>query len=108
MANSYTWNVNNLMVEDQGDLSQVVVLASFVIQGTDGTHTGQVNYSVNLLPANPSDFTPFNQITKEEAIQWVQESLGTDRVTAMQAEVDAQIAQAAVPVPQSAPLPWGQ
>ena len=106
MANSYTWTVTNLMVENQGDLSQVAVFAGFSIAGTDGTHTGRVQYSVNLLPANAQEFTPFHEVSQEEAIQWVKDALGEDRVAAMQGEVDAQIIAAYTPVPQSAPLPW--
>jgi hypothetical protein len=67
----------------------------------------QVNYSVNLLPANPDDFTPFDQITQEQALAWTQAALGPERVTNMETEVDFLIAQAAVPTPQPAPLPWG-
>jgi hypothetical protein len=67
----------------------------------------QVNYSVNLLPANPDNFTPFDQITQAQALEWTQAALGPERVTNMETEVDFLIAQAAVPTPQPAPLPWG-
>lgn len=82
---------------------QTVVMSNFTI-AKDGQ---SVNYSVNLLPASPENFTPFDQITQEQALQWTQEALGPDRVTAMENEVDVLIAQAAVPTPQPAPLPWG-
>jgi len=67
----------------------------------------QVNYSVNLAPANPDDFTPYDQITQAQALAWTQAALGPERVTNMEGEVDMLIAQAAVPTPQPAPLPWG-
>jgi len=66
----------------------------------------QVTYSVNLLPADAANFTPYNSITQSQAIQWTKDALGSDRVAAMEAEVDALIAAAAVPTPQPAPLPW--
>ena len=62
---------------------------------------------MNLLPANPDDFTPYDQITQAQALEWTQAALGPDRVAAMENEVDMLIAQAAVPTPQPAPLPWG-
>ena len=43
----------------------------------------QVNYSVNLLPANPDDFTPIDQITQAQALEWTQAALGPERVTNM-------------------------
>jgi hypothetical protein len=65
-----------------------------------------VTYSVNLLPADAGNFIPYADITQAEAIQWTQDALGADRVTAMEAEVDALIAAAQVPTPQPQPLPW--
>jgi len=106
MANSYTWSVTGLMVENQGDLEKVAVMSNFSINGTDGTHTGQVSYSVNLLPCDAQQFTPFNQISKEQAIQWTKDALGEGRVAAMEEEVAKQIQQNSIPTPQAATLPW--
>lgn len=97
----YTWTINSLQVMNTPE-PQTVVMSNFTI-AKDGQ---QVNYSVNLLPANPDSFTPFDQITQEQALAWTQGALGESRVTAMENEVDMLIAQAAVPTPQPAPLPW--
>lgn len=83
-----------------------VVMSNFTILGDDAGITSSVTYSVNLLPADPANFTPFDQITQEQAIQWTQAALGADRVAAMEAEVQAQIDAQKVPEPQPAPLPW--
>jgi hypothetical protein len=81
---------------------QTVVMSNFTI-AKDGQ---QVNYSVNLLPADPENFTPYNDITQAQALEWTQAALGPERVAAMENEVDMLIAQAAIPTPQPAPLPW--
>ena len=98
---SYNWTINSLQVMNTPE-PETVVMSNFTI-AKDGQ---SVNYSVNLLPANPDDFTPFDQITQEQALAWTQSALGPDRVAAMENEVDMLIAQAAVPTPQPAPLPW--
>jgi len=98
----YNWTVNSLQVMNEPE-PQTVVMSNFTI-AKDGQ---QVNYSVNLLPADPENFTPFNEITQEQALAWTKSALGESRVTAMQNEVDILIAQANVPTPQPAPLPWG-
>jgi len=97
----YNWTVNSLQVMNEPE-PQTVLMSNFTI-AKDGQ---QVNYSVNLLPANPDDFTPFNEITQEQALAWTKSALGENRVNAMQNEVDLLIAQANVPTPQPAPLPW--
>lgn len=106
MAITYTWSVTGLMVENKEDLTNVAVMSNFSINGTDGEHTGQVSYAVNLLPADAENFTPYNEITQAQALQWTKDALGEDRVAAMEGEVADQIAKAAIPVPQPAPLPW--
>lgn len=98
---AFVWTINSLQVMNSPE-PQTVVMSNFTI-AKDGQ---QVNYSVNLLPANPDDFTPFDQITQAQALAWTQSALGEDRVAAMENEVDMLIAQAAIPTPQPAPLPW--
>jgi len=98
---AFLWTINSLQVMNTPE-PQTVVMSNFTI-----SKEGQnVNYSVNLLPANPDDFTPFDQITQQQAIDWTQAALGPERVAAMENEVDILIAQAAIPTPQPAPLPW--
>jgi len=98
---AFTWTVNSLQVMNTPE-PQTVVMSNFTI-AKDGQ---QVNYSVNLLPADPENFTPYNEITQAQALEWTQAALGPDRVTAMENEVDMLIAQAAIPTPQPAPRPW--
>ena len=81
-------------------------MSNFSINGTDGEYTGQVSYAVNLLQPDAENFTQYDDITEEQALQWTQSALGEDRVSAMEQEVADQIAKAAIPVPQPAPLPW--
>ena len=96
-----TWTINSLSVMNT-PLPETVVMSNFTIS-EDGQ---SVTYAVNLLPADASNFIPYADITQAEAVQWTQDALGADRVIAMEAEVDALIAQAAVPTPQPEPLPW--
>jgi hypothetical protein len=98
---AFTWTVNSLQVMNTPE-PQTVVMSNFTI-AKDGQ---QVNYSVNLLPADPENFTPYNEITQAQALEWTQAALGPERVAAMENEVDMLIAQAAIPTPQPAPLPW--
>ena len=95
------WSINSLSVMNT-PLPETVVMSNFTI-AEDGQ---SVTYSVNLLPADASNFIPYADITQAQAIQWTQDALGADRVAAMKAEVDALIAQAAIPTPQPEPLPW--
>ena len=103
---TYTWSINGLLVDNTPE-PETVVISNFTIKGVDEDDTtGQVNYSVNLLPPDAANFIPYADITEEQAIQWTQDALGTDRVTAMEQEVADQITKQKIPTPQPAPLPW--
>ena len=85
---------------------ETVVMSNFTINDTQAGLTGSVTYSVNLLPTDGKNFTPYANITQAQAVQWTQDALGASRVAAMEAEVQAQIDAQKTPTPQPAPLPW--
>lgn len=102
---TFTWTINGLQVMQTPE-PNTVVMSNFTILGDDAGITSSVTYSVNLLPADPNNFTPFDQITQAQAVQWTQEALGAERVTSMESEVQIQIDAQKIPEPQPAPLPW--
>ena len=85
---------------------ETAVMSNFTISDTQDGLTGSVTYSVNLLPADADNFTPYADITQEQAIEWTQAALGEQRVINMEAEVQASIDQQKIPTPQPMPLPW--
>ena len=98
-----TWTINALSTMNTPE-PETAVMSNFTIS-EDGQ---SVTYSVNLLPADAGKFTPYADITQAQAIQWTQDALGSDRVLAMENEVDQLIAKAAIPDPQNQPLPWAE
>jgi len=102
---NFTWQINGLQVMQTPE-PNTVMMSNFTIRGDEDGITGSVSYAVNLLPADPDNFTPFDQITQEQAILWTQTALGVDRVAAMEQEVQDQIDAQKIPEPQPAPLPW--
>jgi hypothetical protein len=99
------WIINSLSVMNSPK-PETVVMSNFTISDTQDGLVGYVTYSVNLLPADASNFTPYADITQAQAIQWTQDALGVERVAAMEAEVQEKIDAQKIPTPQSAPLPW--
>lgn len=114
MAITYTWSIQALLVENNPE-PDTAVMSNFTISGVDDEgHTGSVSYSVQLLPADPNNFIPYNEVTEAEAINWTKAALdatgpneeGLYRTEAMELEVATQIANSYIPTPQPAPLPW--
>ena len=101
------WTINSLMVTN--DIApDMVTMSNFTISDTQDGLTGQVSYSLNLLPADPDNYTPYNQVTQDQAIQWTQDAAGASRIASWEKEVQAQIDAQKIPTPQPAPLPWAE
>jgi len=99
------WTINSMMVTN--DVApNMVTMTNFTLSDTQDGLTGQVSYSLNLLPADPDNYTPYDQVTEAQAIGWTQDAAGADRIASWEAEVQEQIDAQKIPTPQPAPLPW--
>jgi len=97
-----TWTIQSLETLNVPE-KDTVVRSAFAISESGET----VYYTVNLLPPDAANFTPYADITEAQAIQWTQDAIGQDVIGQMYQALDNLIAQAAIPVPQPTPLPWG-
>jgi hypothetical protein len=103
------WQVSSMECRVQEDgMADVVYLVHWRCSATevdgDKTYSGSV-YSSCALPApDAADFTPYDQLTKDQVLGWVWAN-GVDR-DATEAAVAQQIALQKNPVVVSPPLPW--
>ena len=101
-----TWTITQLSVypKSEGE-ADVVCAAAWNVSGTDGTYNGSLNGSTAFKLEPNAPFIPYDQLTQDQVLSWVFESLGEEGKATAEADVDAQIAYAASQV-QDAPLPW--
>jgi len=109
MSNSYEWSISQLdCLPKVGDLTDYCVVSHWRCTGDDGEgHSGQVYSTVSFTvdPEKP-DYTPYEDITLEQAIAWTQEALGEEQVAAIYTSIDTQIENQINPPIVSPPLPW--
>jgi len=108
MSNTYKWSISSLdCIPQVGDLKDYCVVSHWNCSGTDGTFTGQC-YSTVSFTVNPDkpDYTPYDELTEAEVIQWTQAALGEEQVTAIYTSIDSQIENAKNPPIITPPLPW--
>ena len=55
-------------------------------------------------------FTPYDQLTEDQVVGWIQSALGENVISQIYASIDAQVnnIQNPPPTPQPQPLPWSQ
>ena len=100
MANTYTWKIyavgRNITV---GNLENVVKTVKWELTGTsDAGYVGRFhgNSTLNFNPEN--DFTPFEQLTEEQIIGWIESHLDETEMAAYKRAVDLEIERQAEPV----------
>jgi len=86
----------------------MVTMTNFTLSDTQNGLTGQVSYSINILPADPQNYTLYADVTEAQAIGWTQDAAGVERIASWEAEVQSQIDAQKVITPQPAPLPWAE
>ena len=109
MSNTYTWNIVALDCKPEvGTMTDYVVTSHWSLSGDDGKgHIGSVygTASFNVDPEK-SNYTPFEDLTKEQVITWTQESLGANSVADLYTNIDTQIENQINPPLVTPPLPW--
>lgn len=110
MPITYTWTSTALLGYPIFDGQADVVTTSFyTVFADDGSgHTSSFS-SAQSTPLNPSaPFIPYNDLSNEIVIGWVQSNLGENGVRSIEANLNAQIeAQVNPPKrPEILPIPW--
>ena len=99
------WTINSMMVTNDVK-PDMVTMTNFTLSDEQDGLTGQVSYALNLLEGDPNNYTPYDQVTEAQAIQWTKDAAGPARIASWEKEVQAQIDAQKIPTPVAAPLPW--
>jgi hypothetical protein len=105
---TYTWNVTALYTETIDGEQNYVVIANYEVVGVDGTYTASLSNIARFSTASVSPFIPYADLTEDTVIDWIQQDLGTDGVSNLEACIQGQINSQINPptVPVNTPLPW--
>lgn len=107
MSNTYTWSVNSLVCyptyETQTD---VVFTVYWTCEATSGEFSSSTSQSTAVSWTQGSPFTPYNQLTQDQVIGWVQQSLGAEGVADVYHKLDLNLQNQEAPTVVAPPLPW--
>jgi hypothetical protein len=107
MANTYTWKIVQLdCLPDANGLLHVIQDVHWRLEGTDGTYSSYVYGSVALSQPHPDDFILYDDLTEDQIINWVINSIGNNSVADYQTTIDTKIAASVDPQKVYPSLPW--
>ena len=95
---NFTWNV---VQTNYNTIDKFITTVHYTVNAVDGEYTASTYGTVSYTQGEGS-YVPYAELTKEEVIGWVQESLGKDTV---EASLTAQIEALKNPVQESG-VPW--
>jgi hypothetical protein len=100
---TFTWAIANLERHvDDG----VVFAVHWTVAATDGQGSASAYGSLGLEPPN-ADMIPFDELTEDVVVAWVQHKLTGEQVATIEAALQAQLDEQQSPTRASG-LPWQQ
>jgi hypothetical protein len=100
-ATTTTWRIANLERETADGF---VFTAHYTISAKSAAYSAGAYGSIGF--ERPENLIPFADLTEAQVISWVQEALGADKVTEIEAALQAQLDEQAAPT-KAAGVPWG-
>ena len=104
---TYTWAVTALYTETIDGKEDYVVIANYEVVGTDGTYSASLTNIARFSTESVTPFIPYEDLTNDIVVGWIQQDLGTDGVSNLEAciqgQIDSQINPPVVPVNTTLP-----
>ena len=107
MATTFTWNVAQLHRELEDGY---VYTADWTLHAVSSEMRGDEPYQIfgngsTNFERPETDLIPFDDLTKDQVIGWVQDKIGADKVTEIEAAIEAQLAEQITPT-RGQGVPW--
>lgn len=89
------------------NMENMVFSVQWIYTGTDGTYSSNIN-GCTTIPFNPDiEYTPFDDLTEQQVISWVEQNTDPASLSEMQAKIESDILEQSAPPPVINPiLPW--
>ena len=102
-----TWIVEQMSCYPQAEgQTDVVFNVAWRANATDGTYNATSYGTVGITYVAGSPYTPYDQLTQDQVVGWVQDALGQEQVDAIDAGLATNIANQVNPPTVTPPLPW--
>ena len=102
MATTFTWHIANLERETADGF---VLTAHYTVTAEDGTYSSGAYGSLGF--ERPDKLIPYADLTEQKVIGWVKDAFGAEKVSEIEAALQAQLDEQRHPSKASG-MPWQQ
>ena len=107
MANQYFWGINQMTCYPTYENQQNCVFnIAWVCSATDGVNNVATYGTVDIPYVAQDVYVPYENLTFDQTMAWVNENLGADGIAAAQANCNEQLLAVATPTQIQLPLPY--
>lgn len=108
MAITYRWTIESLeCIPSQDELQDVVYKAYWVYSGSDEEMYSGTKHGLIDLPDPDSDsFIPYDELDEATVVAWVATQFTDEQISAMQTDIELEIASLKSLPTVIKPLPW--
>ena len=105
---TYNWTIESLYTQTIAQEQDYVVIANYLVVGVDGEYSASLTNIAQFSTENVETFIPYEDLTNEIVVGWVQSVLGVDGVANLEACIQGQIDSLINPptYPVNTPLPF--
>ena len=103
----WTWRIKSMYTVQSPNPNYVVTVFYVYTGNQDGT-TSSLEGTIRFDSEQETNFIPYDQLTEEIVIGWVQQALGEQEIVNLQYSIQGRIDQLLSPpdIPNLQPLPW--
>lgn len=103
----YTWTFSNCMVIQNLDgLENVIKSVDWKLTASDKKHSVSAGGTTEFNGIDPSNYTEFTKITKDQMIEWVLSGISEEEMNALKDQLEKQLVELNKPVLVQMPLPF--
>jgi hypothetical protein len=102
MTATTEWNIAQL---ERHLTDGAVYTAHWTVSLEEEGESASAYGSVGFSDPDPTDFTPYDELTKEQVVGWVKDALGEEQVTSVEESLANQIQEKLNPT-DSPGIPW--
>lgn len=107
MSITNTWMIVQMNCYPQAEgQTDVVFNADWRVIATDGTYQASSYGSQPITYKAGTPFTPYDALTQDQVVGWVQNAMGYKEVNAIQDRLAVEIQNQSTPPVVTPPLPW--
>lgn len=91
MSVTFTMDISNAKSTNMNGMNNIIKQLRFSLTGTDGVNTVTNFFAVTLDNPAPENFIEFENLTRDQILQWVTDKVGEDQINSLKTGITSEL-----------------